>query len=65
MIQIPIRRRGEFQRPKANVIKGFVIDTKSAIRVFDKLVYGQCSIVRLDNRVRNLNKFLKKRFEEN
>ena len=49
MVEVAICRCGELECPEANVVKGFIIDTERLVRVLDKLVDGERSIVRLHN----------------
>lgn len=49
MIQVTISRRCKLECSEANVIQGFIINTKCFICIFDQLMYGQCSVVRLNN----------------
>jgi hypothetical protein len=44
----------DLQRLHADVVQGFVVDTESLVRVFDKLVDGEGGVVRLNNGVGDL-----------
>lgn len=54
LIQISVYGSVKLQGPEANVVKSFVIDTESLVRVLDKLMNGEGGIVRLNDGVRNL-----------
>lgn len=54
MIQIAIGGRGQLEGAEADIVKGFVVNTESFVRIFDKLVDGQRGIVRFDDCVTNL-----------
>ncbi len=48
--------RGELQGVEADVVQGFIVDAKGRIGVFDQVIHGQGSVVRLDNGVRDLGR---------
>lgn len=54
VVQISVGGRVELQGSETNVVQGLVIDTEGLVRVLDKLVDGECSVVWLDNGVRDL-----------
>ena len=45
VVEVTVGGGRELQRPEANVIKGFVIDTECLVGVLDKLVDGKGCIV--------------------
>ena len=47
MVEVAVHRCQKLESPEANVVKGFVINTESFIRVFDKLVNGEGGVVGL------------------
>ena len=49
MVQITVCWCGEFQGSKANVIKGFIVNTVGLVSVFNKLVNREGGIVWFDN----------------
>ena len=55
MVQISICRGGQFQGTETNVIESFVVNAESFVSVFYQLVNGECSIIRLDHGVTDLN----------
>jgi len=54
MVEVSIRWSSKFKRSHADIVKSLVIDTESLIRVFNKLMDRQSSIVRLNDSVGNL-----------
>jgi len=54
MIQVAVRRSGEFQRPETDVVQSLVVDAESLVGVLDELVNGKSCVVRLDDCVGNL-----------
>jgi hypothetical protein len=54
MIKISIARIAQFQRTEADIVKSFVIDAESLVRILHQLMHRKCRIVRLDNSIRNL-----------
>lgn len=55
MVQITVCGRRQFQRAEADVVKGFIVDTESFVGVLDQLMDGERRVVRLYDRVGNLN----------
>ena len=53
MIEISICWSGELKSSEANIIKSFIINDLNSIRVFDKLMYRECSVIWFDNSVRD------------
>lgn len=49
MVEIAVCGCREFEGAEANVVERLVIDTESLVRVLDKLMDGECGIVRLDH----------------
>lgn len=47
MVEVAVCRCRELEGPEADVIKGFVINTKSLVRVLDELMHRERRIVRL------------------
>ena len=56
MVKITVCGGVQFQRSEADVVESLIVDTEGLIRVFDKLVNGERSVVRLNNCVRDLQK---------
>ena len=54
VVQVTVRGRGELECPEADVVKSLVVDTECLIRVLDELVYGEGSVVRLDDGIGDL-----------
>lgn len=54
MVEVAVRRRGQFQRPEANIVQGFVVDTKRLVGVLHQLVDGQRGVVRFHDGVGHL-----------
>ena len=54
VVKVTVRGRGELERPEADVVKGFVVDTERFVGVLDELVHGEGGIIRLDDGVGNL-----------
>ena len=51
MVQITVGWGGEFKGSETDIIKGFVIDNLDFISIFDKLMYGKCSIIWFNNSI--------------
>lgn len=49
MVEVTIGRGGELERSEADIVESLVINAESLIRVLDKLVNGEGSVVRLKN----------------
>jgi hypothetical protein len=56
MVEVRVRRILELQSAEADVVERLVIDAEGLIGVLDQLVQRQGGIVRLHDRVRNLEK---------
>lgn len=54
VVEVPVGRRGEFQRAEADVVESLVVDAEGFIRVLQELVDRQGGIVRLYYSVGNL-----------
>jgi hypothetical protein len=54
VVQITVGWGGELQGTEADIIQSLVIDTESLIRVLDKLVDGEGSIVWLNDGIGHL-----------
>ena len=54
VVKIAVGRGGELEGPEANVVEGLVVDTEGSVRVLNKLVDGEGSVVRLDDGVGDL-----------
>jgi hypothetical protein len=52
VVKIAIRGCREFQRPEANIVKGFVINAERLVRVLHKLMNGESGIVGLKKKSR-------------
>lgn len=57
VVQIAIRGRGELEGSEANVVQRLVVKGKALVGILDELVHGKRSIVRLDDRIRNLGRW--------
>lgn len=55
VVQVTECRLVDLQGLHADVVQGFVVDTESLVRVFDKLVDGERSVVRLNDGVGDLS----------
>ena len=49
MVEITVRWCGQFECAEADVVQSLVVDTVCFICVLNKLVDGQCGVVRLNN----------------
>lgn len=47
MVEITVCGGGQLESPETNVIKSFVINAESLVRVLDQLMNGEGGIVRL------------------
>ena len=56
VIQVTESRLVDLQSLHADIVQSFVVDTEGLVRVLDKLVDGEGSVVRLNNGVRNLKR---------
>lgn len=54
VVEITVGGGLELQSPEADVVKGFVVDTEGLVGVFDELMDGEGSVVRLDDGVGDL-----------
>merc|ERR550532_2874082 len=54
MVQIPVSRSRELQRPEADVVQGLVVQQEALIGIFNKLMEGEHSIIWLHDCVRDL-----------
>jgi hypothetical protein len=54
MVKVTIGWGGELQGTEANVVEGFVVHAHALVRVLNKLVNGESSVVWLDNGVGHL-----------
>ncbi|KAF1746836.1 hypothetical protein GCK72_023294 [Caenorhabditis remanei] len=53
MIQISVCRCSKLEGTEADVIQGFVVDAECLIRIFNKLMDGECGVVWLNDSVRH------------
>ena len=51
VVEVSISRGGQLQGSEADVVQGFVVDTECLVGILDKLVDGERSVVRFDNRI--------------
>ena len=56
VIQIAVRGVREFERTEADVVKSFVVDAVTLVRVLYELMYGESGVVRLNDSVRDLRR---------
>jgi hypothetical protein len=54
VVQITVSGFVELQGSETDIVKGLVIDTEGLVRIFDKLVYGEGSIVWLNDGIGDL-----------
>ena len=54
VVQVPVRRRRQLQRPEADVVQRLVVDTVRFVCVLDQLVDGQRGVVGFNNCVGDL-----------
>ena len=54
MVEVTICGRGELERPEANVVERFVVDTERLVGILNELVNGERRVVGLNNRVGHL-----------
>jgi hypothetical protein len=54
VVKISVRWVGELESSHADIVESLVVDTKGLIGVFNQLMDGESSIVRLDNGIRDL-----------
>ena len=52
MVQVTIGWSGKFKSSETDIIKSFIINNLTLIWVFDKLMYGKCSIIWFNNCIR-------------
>ena len=52
MVQVTIGWSGKFKSSETDIIKSFIINNLTLIWVFDKLMYGKCSIIWFYNSIR-------------
>ena len=55
VVQVTVSGGVELQGSETDIVKGLVIDTEGLVRVLDKLVDGEGSVVWLDNGVGDLD----------
>ncbi len=55
MVQITIGRRGQFQRPKTDVVQRLVVDAESRVCIFDQLVDRQSGVIGFYHGIGHLN----------
>ena len=54
VVEVTICGRGELERPEANVVERFVVDTERLVGILNELVNGERRVVGLNNRVGHL-----------
>jgi hypothetical protein len=54
VVQVTVGRSVELQGSETDIVKSLVIDTEGLVRVLDKLVDGEGSVVWLNDGVRDL-----------
>ena len=54
MVEVTVRGRRQLQGAEADVVQSLVIDAVALVSVLDQLMYGECGVVRLHDRVRHL-----------
>ena len=54
VVEVTVGRSGQLQRAETDVVQSLVVNAVRFIRVLNKLMHGQCCIVRLHDRVRHL-----------